>query len=46
MKEHWLGSEVIFAKENIMLKITITPSIYLKLIVVSCRGHYLDHYYS
>ena len=42
----WLGSEVIFSKENNILKIVITSNIYLKLIVVSRRGLYLGHYFS
>ena len=42
----WLGSEVIFSKENNILKIVMTSNIYLKLIVVSRRGLYLGHYFS
>ena len=41
-ERHWLGSEVIFSKENNILKIIMTSNIYLKLIVVSCSGLYLD----
>ena len=38
MKKQWLGCEVIFSKENNILKIVMTSKIYLKLIVVSCKG--------
>ena len=34
MKKHWLGSNVIFPKENNLLKIVMISNIYLKLIVV------------
>ena len=44
-ERHWLGSEVIFSKENNILKIIMTSNIYLKLIVVSCIGLYLDHFF-
>ena len=37
MKNMWLGSEVIFSKENNILKIVMTSNIYWKLIVVSRR---------
>ena len=40
MKKHWLGSKV--TKGNNILKILITLNIYLKLIVVSHRGLFLD----
>ena len=42
----WFGSEVIFFKENNILKIVMTSNICLKLIVVSRRGLYLGHYFS
>ena len=45
-EKHWLGSKVIFSKENNILKIIMTLNIYLKLIMVSRRGLYLDHYFS
>ena len=45
-KKHWPGSEVIFSKESNTLKILMTSSIYLKLIVVPRRGQYLGHYFS
>ena len=45
-EKHWLGSKVIFPKENNILKILMTSNIYMKLIVVSHRGLYLDHYFS
>ena len=45
-ERHWLGPEVIFSKENNILKIIITSNIYLKLIAVSCSGLYSDHYFS
>ena len=41
MNKHWLVSEVTFSKENNILKILITPNIYLELIAVSCRGLYV-----
>ena len=41
--KHWLGSKVIFSKEN---NIPMTSNIYLKLIVVSQRALFLDHYFS
>ena len=40
----WLQS-YLFQRKNI-LKILITSYVYLKLIVVSRRGLYLDHYFS
>ena len=44
-KKHWLGSNIIFFKEKDKLKMLMTSNIYLKLIVVSHRDLYLDHYF-
>ena len=44
MKEHLLGSEVIFSKESNIVKIIKTSNILLKLILVSYRVLYLGHY--
>ena len=38
--------DILFSKENNILKIVMTSNIYLKLIVVSRRGLYLGHYFS
>ena len=44
MKEHLLGSEVIFSKESNIVKIIKTSNILLKLILVYYRVLYLGHY--
>ena len=45
MKTYWLCSEVAFSEENIF-RIIMASKIYLKLIIVSCKGHYWNHYCS
>ena len=38
--------DILFSKENNILKIVMTSNIYLKLIMVFRRGLYLGHYFS
>ena len=38
--------DILFSKENNISKIVMTSNIYLKLILVFCKGLYLGHYFS
>ena len=38
--------DILFSKENNISKIVMTSNIYLKLIMVFCKGLYLGHYFS